>query len=209
MININLLPKNLRRRHEPGYWRIIAVLFPLVALAVMGFMQLAANQTVHNLNAEKADRELQLARLQPFIDEQQRLQARQRSLNQLITIANAVREDRIVWSDEFLAMLETLPAPSAGGTPNIAFKQLTMSSLDAGAQQQRTRDRTYEGAQPFAEMAVQGSAKSTEVLADYILALQQSSHFGVSFQSASLEESTGLYQFSLTVGALTGDHDEP
>ena len=84
MININLLPKNLRRVREPGYWRILAVLFPILVLAVAGGMQYFANATANNLQREKLAREDQLALLQPFLREQRDLISRQQQLNQLI-----------------------------------------------------------------------------------------------------------------------------
>jgi type IV pilus assembly protein PilN len=45
MISINLLPKNLRRRSEPAYWRLVAVLIPLLVIGIAGFMQFSAGQT--------------------------------------------------------------------------------------------------------------------------------------------------------------------
>ncbi len=208
MVNINLLPKNLRRRHEPGYWRLIAVLFPLLALAIIIFVQFSANQTEARLIEDRNLRELQLTRLQPDIREQQELQQRQTQLNELIAIDRSVREGQIIWSAELFTMLETLP-PQDGSQPQIAFSQLNMQTLDESVRQQRLADNNYEGLPILAEMDVQGNALNAEALADYIRALQDSPLFGVSFQSATREEQTGLYQFSLTVGALTGGGNEP
>jgi len=204
LINVNLLPKNLRRRREPGLWRLIAVLFPLLALAVLAFIQVTANQSEARLHEERAARQLQVNLLQEALREQAALQARQRELGELIAIRDAVREGRIVWSNELLAMLETLPVAEAGAAPRIAFTQLSMQALDRGARQQRLDNATYDGLEVLAEMSLQGVAVSTEVLAAYLRALEDSPLFGVSFQNASRDEQTGLYQFSLTIGALTG-----
>jgi type IV pilus assembly protein PilN len=204
LINVNLLPKNLRRRREPGYWRLIAVLFPLLALGVLAFIQLTTNQTEARLQEEKATRQLQVDLLQDALREQAALQARQRQLNELIAIRDAVRDGRIIWSNELLAMLETLPLAEGTAQPRIAFNQLTMQALDQGARQQRVSNATYDGRDVLAEMSVQGTAISAEVLAGYIRALENSPLFGVSFQNAARDETTGLYQFNLTIGALAG-----
>lgn len=201
MINVNLLPKNLRRRREPGYWRLIAVFFPLLALAVLALMQFTANQTEARLQEERATRQLQVDLLQEALREQAALQARQLQLGELIAIRDAVREGRIVWSNELLAMLETLPVAEVGAVPRIAFTQLSMQALDPGARQQRLDNATYDGLEVMAEMSLQGVAVSTEVLADYLRALEDSELFGVAFQNASRDEQTGLYQFNLTIGA--------
>ncbi len=191
MININLLPKNLRRRREPGYWRLVAVLFPLLALAIVVFAQVSANQTVANLRQDKDMHELQVAQLRPALQEQQQLQSRQKALNSLIAVANSVHSGRVVWSAEFLNMLETLPSREGSGQPKIAFSNLTMRATN---QQQ--------GKGPVAELSVQGTALSTATLAAYVRALQDSSLFDVDFNSASRQGDTGLYQFSLSIDAL-------
>jgi type IV pilus assembly protein PilN len=204
LININLLPKNLRRRREPGYWRLAAVLLPLVAFSVAAFMQYTVLQTEQNRLEEVDLRQIRLATYQDDLREQQELNARLRQLGELIAIRDAVREGAIVWTSEIAAMLETLPPRITPERPRIAFSQLTLQSLDASARQQRINNYTYEGQDVIAEMSVQGTADSSEALADYIRALQGSPLFGVSFQNAAFEEQTGLYRFSLTVGALAG-----
>ncbi len=201
MINVNLLPKNLQRRREPGYWRLIAVAFPVLVLAVIGMMQFSVLQTERQLAETKVEREERLELLRPYVQEQNELQARQRELAELIGIANAVREGRIVWSEQIFAMLETLPAQGAGVDSRIAFDSLDLNALDAGARNRLSNDDTYEGVDVVAEMDIQGTAGSTEILADYIRQLQDSPRFGVSFRDTSREGDGDLYTFSLTVGA--------
>ncbi len=197
MININLLPRNLRRVREPGYWRLLAVAFPLLVLLVAGIMQFSANSTANNLQREKLAREDQLALLQPFLREQRDLLARQQQLNQLIAVARSVRENTIVWTSEIAGLLETLPV--GGGTrPNIDFRSLSMQSVVPA----RSDPQRYEGRPIMAEMSVSGTVVSPEVLADFIRSLENNSAYGVSFQNAQRDSEEGFYQYSLTVGAL-------
>jgi len=199
LININLLPKNLRRVREPGYWRILAVLFPILVLAIAGGMQYFANATANNLQREKLAREDQLALLQPFLREQRDLISRQQQLNQLIAVAQSVRENNIVWTSEISGLLETLPVGS-GETPVIDFTSLSMQSVVPP----RSDPNRYEGRPVIAEMNVSGSVVDAEVLAEFIRALERSEAYGVLFQNAQRQGEDELFNYSLTVGAVEG-----
>lgn len=203
MISINLLPKNLRRVREPGYWRFIAIIFPLVVLGVIVALQFFAQQTVNNLEQEKQTRADTLALLQPALREQRELRQRLEQLGDLIAIRNDVRENRIVWSSELTSMLETLPAQGNAAQPRIDFQNLNMQAINPP---QADEDR-FEGRPVVAEMTVSGNVIDTEVLSEFIRALENSESFGVVFQNASRQEDSGLYTYNLTIGALTGESD--
>lgn len=88
LIRINLLPKTLRKRVEPGWWRLIAIAVPLVALAVMIGMQLAANSERDQLVQTRDDRTTELALLQKYITAQRELTAQQRELEATTSISS-------------------------------------------------------------------------------------------------------------------------
>ena len=208
MINVNLLPKNLRRVREPGYWRLLAVLVPVLVFAVVFTFQYLAWQTTQNLERDVQAREEQLALLQPFLQEQAELQARQRQLNELIAIAEEVRENRIAWTGEIAGLLETLPARGDGQRPSIDFRTLSMRSV---VPPQSNPDR-YEGASIVAEMSIGGTVRDLEVLASFVRNLEDSAGYGVLFQNASRQggedERDALYGYSLTVGSLGNGGDQ-
>lgn len=203
MINVNLLPKNLRRVQEPGYWKVLAVLFPLVAFGIVFALQFTANQTVRNLEHEVQQLEDRLALLQPALREQQQLQQRQAQLRQLIRVAQDVKRSRIEWSTGITGMLENLPA-LGGGRPQIDFRTLNLTA----AVPPITDPNRYEGLPVIAEMAVAGNVINTEVLADFIRNLEDSSGYGVAFQRTERQEARGIYTYSLTVGMYEGVADE-
>jgi type IV pilus assembly protein PilN len=200
LINVNLLPKNLRRVREPGYWRILAVAFPIIVLGLAVVFQVFAYQTEQNLQTEKQARADQLALLQPFLQEQQSLTQRQRDLNQLIAVEKAVHQNRILWTGEISGLLETLPPRGTGARPNIDFKSLSMSAINPP----RSDPSKYEGKSVIAELNVSGDVVDPEVLAQFIRALESSKAYGVSFRNASRQGTSDLYTYSLTVGALAG-----
>jgi hypothetical protein len=209
LINVNLLPKNLRRVREPGYWRLLAVLVPVLVFAVVFTFQYLAWQTTQNLERDVQAREEQLALLQPFLEEQADLQARQRQLNELIAIADEVRENRIVWTGEIAGLLETLPARGDGQRPSIDFRTLSMRAVVPP----QSNPERYEGASIVAEMSIGGTVRDLEVLASFVRNLEDSAGYGVLFQNASRQgdQSIGadaLYGYSLTVGSLGNGGDE-
>lgn len=201
MININLLPKNLRRVREPGYWRILAVAFPLLVLSIIFVMQFLAFQTVQNLERQVAERTDVLETLRPAIAERTALIARQRQLNQLITIRNQVRQNRVVWTNEITAMLETLPSGTVNGRPVIDFANLTMRAVVPP----RADANRFEGAEVIAEMTVSGTADGSDILAEFVRALEDSTQYGVLFQNANRQPDSDFFNYSLTIGALSGD----
>lgn len=210
MINVNLLPKNLQRVTEPGYWRVLAVLVPVLVFAVVFAFQYLAWQTTQNLERDVQVREEQLALLQPFLQEQADLQARQRQLNELIAVAEEVRRYTVVWTDEVAGLLETLPARGDAARPLIDFRSLSMRRV---APPQTNAER-YEGASIIAEMSIAGNVENLEVLAQFVRNLEDSAEYGVLFQNTSRqgggdeESDDALYSYSLTVGALGDGGDE-
>lgn len=198
MINVNLLPKNLRRVREPGYWKLLAVAFPVVVLGVAATLQFLAARTEANLQQDRANRQAQVELLQPFIDERQALLDRQRQLNELIAVRRAVRENRIAWTGEIVELIETLPPQGNAARPVVDFSSITMRSLQ-GAQ---TNPQRFEGAPVIAEFAVSGTAIALDALADFVATLEQSPDFGVQFQSASSNDEEGNFSYNLTVGAI-------
>ncbi len=203
MISVNLLPRNLRRVREPGYWRLLSILFPLLAFAVVFAFQFTANQSVRNLEQENVQLQNRLLLLQPAIAEQRQLQQRQVQLRDLIAVANSVREGAVAWSAELGNMLEYLPAVTVAGRPGIDFSSLQMQSIYPA----RADANRYEGAPIIAEMTVSGTVAGTAILEEFIRALEDSPDYGVAFQSASRnqgEDNSDLYSYNLTIGAIEG-----
>jgi type IV pilus assembly protein PilN len=200
LININLLPKALKRVREPGYWRVLAVAFPLLVGGVIVGIQVLTNQTITNLERDVQVREDQLALLQPFLAEQRDLQQRQQALRQLISIAEEVRRGRVVWTAEIANLLELLPPPLDAETPAIDFRSVNMRSVYPPT----SSPERFEGAPIVTEMSISGTVDGPETLARFVRALEQASDFGVLFQNASRDGDSDLFTYNLTVGGFTG-----
>jgi type IV pilus assembly protein PilN len=201
LINVNLLPKSLKRIREPGYWRVLAVAVPLVVAGVLFGIQYLTNQTIANLERDVQMREDQLALLQPFLEEQRQLQSRQVALRQLIAIAEEVRRGQVVWTSEIAALLETLPARGDAAAPAIDFRSMNLRSVYPPS----TDPNRYEGASIVSEASISGTVRGPEVLAQFVRNLENAPDFGVLFQNASRQgEDEELFTYNLTVGGFVG-----
>jgi len=200
LININLLPKALQRVREPGYWRVLAVAFPLLVGGVLGGISYLTSQTITNLERDVQIREDQLALLQPFLAEQRDLQQRQQALRQLIAIAEEVRRGRVVWTAEIGGLLELLPPALDAETPVIDFRNLNMRSIYPPT----SSPERFEGAAVVTEMSISGTVDSAETLARFVRSLENAQDFGVLFQNASRDGETERFTYNLTVGGFTG-----
>ena len=200
MININLLPKALKRVREPGYWRVLAVAFPLLVGGVIVGIQVLTNQTITNLERDVQVREDQLALLQPFLAEQRDLQQRQQALRQLISIAEEVRRGRVVWTAEIANLLELLPPGIDATTPSIDFRNLNMRAIWPPT----SSAERFEGLSVITEMSISGRVDGPETLARFVRSLENAQDFGVLFQNATREGDTDRFNYSLTVGGFSG-----
>jgi type IV pilus assembly protein PilN len=204
LINVNLLPRNLRRVQEPGYWKLLAVLFPLLAFAIIFTLQFTANQTVRNLERDVQQLEDRLALLQPALREQQALQQRQAQLRELIRVAQEVKRDRIEWTNAITGMLETLPALGPSGRRQIDFRSLNLTASSPPIND----PIRYEGGPVIAEMSIAGSVLDTDVLADFIRAVEDSERYGVSFQRADRQQDQDVFTYNLVIGMFQGNPNE-
>lgn len=199
MININLLPKSLKRIREPGYWRVLAVAFPLLLLGVLFGVQYLTNQTITNLERDVQVRQDQLALLEPFLSEQRQLQSRQQALRSLIAVAEEVRRGQVRWTSEISALLETLPARGGGEQPRIDFHTLSLRSVYPPV----SDPNRFEGASIISEANVSGTAVDAQVLAEFVRNLENANDFGVLFQNAQRQEETDTFSYSLSVGGFS------
>ena len=201
MINVNLLPKTLRRRKRVDPWKGVAVVAPVLALAVCGFLQVQVVNETSRLEAQGAELRNEKAVLQPFVDEQAALETERGELAGISSVAESVRTGRIFWSRQLYAMLETRPAPGPEVASRMAFTALELRALDPAASTQLASTGTYEGLEAVAEMNVSGVAGSSAVVADYLRELQLAPNFAVSLNDISQDPETNFYNFNLTIGA--------
>lgn len=193
LISINLLPKNLQRRREPGYWRLIAFLLPILVFLIIGGLQVVAQLQLSSLERERANKQATYDELRQYITERDGLLAKQRDLQAIIDIRDQVRNGQIIWSNEMAEMIETIPPP-IDGEMQVSIIGLGMEALPEGS-------TDYEDISAAAQMQVSGVARDADTLARYIRSLENAPEFGVIFQNASRDAELDVYNFDISVGA--------
>lgn len=202
MINLNLLPKNLRRRVEPGWWRLAAAVFVIATLLTVGSIHATTLSRVKALENQRDQLQVEVDVLRPFIAEQNRLNAQQQDLQKLLSVKNQLRERFVPWSDNLSLIFTQIPR--TGRRTEVALKSVGSKVLTAQEAQTQSQAGTYDGKSVNLEFALQGEAPSQGALIRFVDAFESSPRFGINFQNASLDANRGTYTFGATVGLVNG-----
>ncbi len=207
LIRINLLPKTLRKRVEPGWWRLIAIAVPLVALAVMIGMQLAANAERDQLAQTRDDRNTELALLQKYITAQNELTAQQRELEATTSIKAQLERERVAWSREIRTFTSQIPRST--DNPNrlaASLQNMTLRRVDAAAVTSQAASGAYDGKAIATEVTFNAQATSLNDVETFQRAFENNDRFGINLGSVSRGQGSNtsslLYTFNATVGLV-------
>jgi len=200
MIKVNLLPKNLRKRVEPGYWRLAAIGFFLLAGAVVGLLQFNLSLAITEGQRREADLRREVAELQVFVRREQELRNEQAELQQIVAIDRQIREGTITWSAHLLDLLATLPR-RPNGAPLI-----TINGITAAPSEGRADQPIFDRRPVTAQFNITGVTFTAADVATLVRAFEDSPIFAVNFQNtaqaggAAGEQTT--YNFTVGVGVI-------
>ncbi len=195
MIRLNLLPKNLRRRVEPGWWRL--VLFVGAVLGTVGYLHYSAWSQLQALQDERDQLRLEVDVLRPAIREQQDLLRRQKELQPLEQVRQQLENRRVRWSENIAAFVNQIPREN--GRFGVALRSIGASLRNQPA---APSENLYDGKPVKVEFNLQGEALGQAQLVRFVEAFESSPRFGINFQQATLDQNRGLYTFSATVGMV-------
>lgn len=196
LIRINLLPRNLRKRVEPGWWRVLAAGVPLLALVVMGALQVSSQNELSNVSSEIVENQRIIDSLQDEIALQRSLVAEQASLQSIISTARSLQQPGSRWSADLARFTSRIPTIGDGST--IALTSLTMA----------VPTKVFPGKTVVREFTLAGKARSSAALSSFIRTFEENSDTAIAFQNATKDTSsnpeTGAtnsdWTFSATVG---------
>jgi type IV pilus assembly protein PilN len=207
LIRINLLPKTLRKRVEPGWWRLIAIAVPLVALAVMVGMQLAANSERDQLVQTRDDRTTELALLQKYISAQSELTAQQRELEATTSIKAQLERERVAWSKEIRTFTSQIPRSSEDGTRLAASLQnITLRRIEPTSATTQATTGAYDGKTVTTEVSFNAQTTSFNDVETFQRAFENNDRFGINLGSVTRTQDSNTnvsrYTFSAIVGLV-------
>lgn len=200
MIKINLLPKTLRKRVEPGWWRIIAVAFPVVTLAIVGITQWGLSNTITQLGSQRDQLNLEVNALDRYVKGQQQLNAQQRELESIVSIKSALERDAVKWSSQLSAFVERMPR-SNGSRTAVALRSLSLRRV--APQTAGAPIVNYDGKNVTSEFSIQADAPQMGDIIRFVNAFESDPKFGIQFNQASYTKESNRYQFTATIGLVT------
>lgn len=201
MIRLNLLPKNLRRRVEPGWWRLAAAAVVLAVLGTVGFIHFSTLSKVRALENQRDQLQVEVNVLQDSIAEQNRLNQQQKDLENLLTVRNQLKGRYVPWSNNLNQFFRQTPG-IASTAPDLALKTISTKALSSQETQTSTQSGAYDGKPINVEFNIQGQTRSYAALVRFINAFENSPNFGINLQQTQLDQESGFYSFGATVGLV-------
>ncbi len=198
MIKINLLPKTLRKRVEPGWWRIIAIAFPVVTLAIVGITQWGLSNTITQLNSQRDQLSLEVNALDRYVKGQQQLNVQQRELQSIVSIKSDLERDAVKWSSQLSAFVERMPR-SNGSKTAVALRSLSLRRVAPAA----GGAVTYDGKNVTSEFTIQADAPQMGDIIRFVSAFESDPKFGIQFNQAGYAKETNRYQFTASIGLVS------
>ena len=212
MIRINLLPKTLRKRVEPGWWRLIAIVVPIAVVAVITGLQLSANATRDQLLTERDQLQVEVTALERFVQAQTQLNQQQKELETTTAIKAQLERERVRWSQEIRTFLSKIPRrnDNSGGAI-VSVKSLALKRIDDGTAATQAASGVYDGKLVNTEFTLQGEAASAGDIEVFVRAFEADKQFGIQFQnySRSGDALNVRYSFSAIVGIVNPNQPAP
>ena len=197
MVEINLLPAQYRKQSQPGVWKYATwALLPVAAVTMLSLWLATASQA-GGLQREIDAVQGNIDTLTPAKQERDRLAARQQELEQVTTVAQALRDQKTYWSND-LASFSTQLASA----PGVSVSSLTMRTLDAGALATSQGAGIYTGKNVRRELDLSGAASSQQAVINFLNTYENDPDFGVNFKSLQRDPQSGNYTFAATVGVV-------
>jgi type IV pilus assembly protein PilN len=204
LIKVNLLPKTLRKKVEPGWWRLIAGIVPVVAIAIMGAMQIGASNTERSLIEQKTQLEGEVQALQRYVDGQKALNEQQKALEGIVSIKTALEQGQTKWSQELTRFARRLPRASTGRAGSaVALKSLSLRHVDAGQAQTLAASKQYDGKVVGSEFTMNGEAASLTDITRFIRDFETDPNFGIQAGAVTNNKNNNTYTFSATIGLVS------
>ena len=197
MVEVNLLPAQYRKQSQPGVWKYATwALLPVAAVTMLTLWLSTASQA-GGLQREIDAVQGNIDTLTPAKQERDRLAARQQELEQVTTVAQALRDQKTYWSNDLAAFSTQLAS-----APGVSVSSLTMRTLDAGALATSQQSGIYTGKNVRRELDLSGAASSQQAVINFLNTYENDPDFGVNFKSLQRDPQSGNYTFAATVGVV-------
>ena len=197
MVEVNLLPQNMRRRNEPNIWKIAAIGLPVTAALIMGVITVTYLAQESALVQQVNDTKAQIQTLQPDKTEYDTLVRRRGELQAVTSTADALLATKTSWSTDLARFVNQIPTVT-----DVSLTSLSMASAANVPPAVPGTVAPFDGKAVGKTFTLNGRARSTQALVRFLNAYERSPEFGITFNNATREEPTGDYTFSAVVGLV-------
>ncbi|HWG86054.1 MAG TPA: hypothetical protein VNT60_11305 [Deinococcales bacterium] len=203
MVEINLLPRELKRRTGPDYFRLAYTVLPALALTVMAVLQVGANAENARLQAEKEDLQLEVELLRPYVRDQAILNGQRAQLTKIAAVDTALRGGNKAWSGDISRFTSLLQASGA----RVALVGLQASPFNQPAE--GAKENPYPARYVTRELLLTGQAAAVSDIVRFVRTFEARTDYGIqlgSFQLTATEPR--VYTFNARVG-IVGEPPPP
>jgi type IV pilus assembly protein PilN len=190
---------------EPGWWRLTAIIFPLVVFTIVAMVHLSISGQINQLESERDKLNAEVAALQPYIQKQRELVARKAELEKIINVDREIKARFIPWSDNLARFINQIPR--RGGRFEVFLRSVNTRLVPQENRANIAEQGLYDRKPVAVEFNLQGEARNETALARFVKAFEDNPNFGINFQQGSLNENGG-YDFTATV-AITESGAKP
>jgi len=205
LIKLNLLPKTLRKRVEPGWWRLTAIIFPLIVFGIVATIHIGTVTKINQMENERDQLKAEVAILKPYIQRQRELNQRKAELEQIIQVDQQIKSRFVSWSDKLALFINQIPRRN--GRFEVFLRSINTKLIPPETRSRLVEQGLYDRKPITVEFTVQGEAKDDEALIRFVKAFEDSPNFGINFQKGNRKED-GSYTFTATVGIVESGSSE-
>jgi len=201
LVELNLLPKHLRKRLGPDLWKTATILVPLLLLGIIAYLHIATSVQIATLTSQRDTLQAEVNILKPYIAERNQLVQKKRQLEAIASVAREVRATYKPWSDYLAAFLTKLPKRS-GRRLLVRLLSINTRSIEPDQAQ------GIYGKPVNVEFALRGEADGKQALIRFVRSFETDPKFAINFQNASYNKESGLFNFSANVGMIAPEPKE-
>ncbi len=201
MVELNLLPKHLRKRLGPDLWKTAAIAVPLVIFGLIAYLHITTSLQIADLEQQRATLQAEVNILKPYIAERNKLMQKKRQLEAIASVAREVRATYKPWSDYLAAFLTTLPKRKG---QRLLVRLLSINARNISPDQ---AVNVY-GKPVNVEFALRGEADGRQALIRFVRNFETNPKFAINFQNANYNKEKRLFNFSASVGMMAPEPKE-
>lgn len=193
MLDLNLLPEDMKERSGPDPWHVWSVIAVIVILGAVSILSNGMVGELRGLQNQADQLRVEADHYRPFIEQQNALNVALQELDGEISIAKQVSSMYMPWSDYLARFLNAIPTTQ--GRLEVRLDKVSMRK--AGRQDNKGTDK------PVAVLfSFSGSALNEEAAYAFVRRFEEDPDFTIKLSSTRIDQKSGYFLFTASVGIV-------